>query len=52
MSAGSPLVTQATLCLAVLGLMVLAGVKKRRLELRSVPIRLPRWRDWRRLLGL
>lgn len=42
----SPLLTQTMLCLAVLGLMVLSGVKKRRLELRRAPLPRLRWRAW------
>jgi hypothetical protein len=42
----SPLVTQTMLCLAVLALMVLSGVKKRRLEVRRAPLPRSRWRAW------
>jgi hypothetical protein len=41
----SPLVTQTLVCLVVLGLMVVSGIKKRRLELRATPPPRPRWRD-------
>jgi len=49
MNATTPFVTQVMLCLSILALMVLAGVKKRRLELRSLPVRRFRWREWRHL---
>ncbi len=48
MTATAPLVTQTALCLVVFGFMLLAGIRLRRLELRSAPIRRFRWREWRR----
>lgn len=41
----SPLVTQTLVCLVILGLMILSGVKKRKLELRTAPPWRPRWRN-------
>lgn len=50
MSTTSPIAVQTVACLAALALMVLSGLKKRRLELRAAPARRPRLRGWRRVL--
>ena len=48
MISNEPLAVQTAYCLVVFGFMLLAGVKKRRLELRHRPVHRFRWREWRR----
>lgn len=50
MSGASPVAVHMLVGIAVLTFMIVAGLKKRVLELRAAPVCRPRLRGWRRLL--